>query len=174
VKLNDDSALQRFNISSVKKCITAVVPNMITVEEPLNAIESIVPAPENPSIVSVVGNKELFRVMITEVLSPGDPCGESPEFLEAKLAELSGLESKGTWKEVWEKDVPLHSNKMRVRVVLTIKNKGTEEEVLKAHFVAQGFCDKEKNAIVHTAVLSRHALTRIITSLASAFGWNIQ
>jgi hypothetical protein len=127
VKLNDDSALKRFNVSSVKKHIPTMVPNMITVEELLKGTESFVPAPENPSIVSVFGNEELFRVIIAEVLSPGDPRGESPEFLKAKLAELSGLESKGTWKEVWGKDVPSHSNKIRGRFLLKIKSKGTKE-----------------------------------------------
>jgi hypothetical protein len=151
-----------------------VVPTMITVGEPSRVPESSEPAPENQSNVSIVDKEEIFRVMITEVLPPGDPRGDSPEFLKAKLAELSGLKSKGTWKEVWEKDVPSHASKMRGRFVLAIKNKGTGEEVLKARFVAQGFCDREKNAIVHTAVLARQASTRTIVSLACAFGWNIQ
>jgi Reverse transcriptase (RNA-dependent DNA polymerase) len=63
---------------------------------------------------------------------------------------------------------------MRSRFVLTIKNKGTYEQVLKARFVAQGFCDSEKSTLVHTAAIARQASTRIVVSLARAFGWDIQ
>jgi hypothetical protein len=82
--------------------------------------------------------------MITEILSPGYPRGNSPEFNKANLAEIQGLKENCTWEEVWEKDIPPRANKMRGRFVLTIKNKGTQEEVLKARFVAQGFCDADK------------------------------
>jgi phosphoenolpyruvate-protein kinase (PTS system EI component) len=73
-----------------------------------------------------------------------------------------------------EEDLPADANKMRGRFVLTIKHKGTNEEVLKARFVVQGFCDSEKSTIVHTAVLARQASTRVVVSLARAFGWDIQ
>jgi hypothetical protein len=62
-------------------------------------------------------------------LSPGDPRANSPEFLQAKLDQLQGLMNNGTWEEVWEQDLPDDANKMRSRFVLTIKNKGTCEEV---------------------------------------------
>jgi hypothetical protein len=55
----------------------------------------------------------VHRVVITEVLSPGDPRGNSPEFYKAKLAEIQGLKDNGTWDEVWEKDIPPLANKMR-------------------------------------------------------------
>jgi Reverse transcriptase (RNA-dependent DNA polymerase) len=61
---------------------------------------------------------------------------------------------------------------MRGRFVLTIKKKGTQDEILKARFVAQGFC--EKITLVYTADLARQASTIIVVSLAQAFEWDIQ
>jgi hypothetical protein len=66
----------------------------------------------------------VYRVMVTEMISPGAPRGNSPEFLQAKLDELQGLKNDGTWEEVWEKDLTADANKMRGLFVLTIKTKG--------------------------------------------------
>jgi hypothetical protein len=112
--------------------------------------------------------------MVTEIISPGEPRTNYPEFLQAKLDEIQGLKNNGTWEEVWEQDLPADANKMLSRFVLTIKSKGTCEEVLKARIVAQRFCDSERSTLVHKAVIARQASTRIVVSLARAFGWEIQ
>jgi hypothetical protein len=57
--------------------------------------------------------------------------------MKAKLQELEGITKNGTWQEVWSHEVPKVANKMTGRFILTIKEKGTENEVLKARFVAQ-------------------------------------
>jgi hypothetical protein len=114
------------------------------------------------------------RVMITEVLAKNDPRTLSEEFIEAKLNELEGLRKNGTWEEIWTNEMPSNSNVMRGRFVLTIEEKGTSNEVLKARFVAEGFKDKDKQTLVHSAVLARKSSTCTAVSFAAAHGWDIQ
>jgi Reverse transcriptase (RNA-dependent DNA polymerase) len=170
VKLNDETSQQRFNVSNVKPYQPPDIPSTVIPDH----LQKPSHQPSlNDHADSVDEESLVYRVMVTEIISPGDPRGNSPEFLQAKLDELQGLKNNGTWEEVWETDLPADANKMRGRFVLTIKHKGTNEEVLKARFVAQGFCDSEKSTLVHTAVLARQASTRVVVSLARAFGWDI-
>jgi hypothetical protein len=113
--------LQRFNVANLKRYLTPMVPGQTPHSPPAGS-----PTPA------------LQYICLTEVLPPQDARGSSPEFLRAKLAELEELRANGTWEEVWKHGVPPKSNIMRGRCVLSIKNKGTDEEVLKARFVAQG------------------------------------
>jgi hypothetical protein len=113
IKLNDETAPQRFNIASTKRY---VLP-----EKQIAAISSEPTATpitdtEHTSNVSIETEEEslVHRVMITEILSPGDPRDNSPDFYKAKLAELQGLKDNGTWEEVWEKDIPRARTKCAV------------------------------------------------------------
>jgi Reverse transcriptase (RNA-dependent DNA polymerase) len=114
------------------------------------------------------------RFMITEVLAQNDPIKLSEGFIEAKLSELEGLRKNGTWEVIWTHEMPSNSNVMYGRFVLTIKEKGTSNEVLKARFVAQGFNDKDKQTLVHCALLARKSSTRTMVSFSATHGWDIQ
>jgi hypothetical protein len=116
----------------------------------------------------------LDRVMIIEILAPNDPPQFSNAFMKAKLQELEGLKKNGTWQEVWSHEVPKGAKKMTGRFVLTIKEKGTENEVLKARFVAQGYKDPAKYLVVHIAVLARQSSTRLVVSMSMTHGWELQ
>jgi hypothetical protein len=171
VKLNDETVEQRFNVSSVKPYLKPEIPGtFIQNQDQQPSQQPSHHDHEHP----VAEESRVYRVMVTEIIYPRDPRGNSLEFLQAKLDELQGLKNSSTWEEVWEQDLLADANKMRGRFVLTIKHKGTNEEVLKARFVAQGFCDSEKSTLVHTAVLARQASTRVVVSLARAFGRGIQ
>jgi hypothetical protein len=123
VQRSTDAPTQRFNVSSVKPYYKS----------------SRGDAEENDE------DAPLDRVMITDILAPNDPRQFSNAFMKAKLQELEGLKKNGTWQEVWSHEVPKGANKMTGLFVLTTKEKGTEKEVLKARFVAQGYKDRAKD-----------------------------
>jgi hypothetical protein len=99
VKLKDNTAEQRFNVSSVKPYRLPETPN--TAIQKQDQKPSLQPSPsdlEHPA----VEESRVYQVMVTEIISPGDPRANSPEFLQAKLDEPQGLKNNGTWEEVWE------------------------------------------------------------------------
>jgi hypothetical protein len=63
---------------------------------------------------------------------------------------------------------------MRGRFTLTLNDKNTVTEILKARFVAQGYKDQDKNTLVHSAVLVRQSSTHTVVLLATAHGCDIQ
>jgi hypothetical protein len=112
------------------------------------------------------------RVVITEILAQNDPRKRSEGFIQANLSELEDLKKHGTWEQIWTHEMPSNFNVMHGRFVLTIKEKGTSNEVLKARLVAQEFKDKDKQPLVHSAVLARQSSARTVVSFAAAHGWD--
>ena len=79
-----------------------------------------------------------YGVGLSENLTPKDPRRFALRFRAAKEKEIEGLARRGTWRVVCAEDLPEKANVMGGRFVLTIKNKDTQEKVLKARFVVQG------------------------------------
>ena len=113
------------------------------------------------------------RVYPTEVLTPGDPRADSPEFQEAIQKEISGLIEKGVYEIVLKEDIDPKANILGGRFVLTVKNKDTDKELYKARFVAQGHRDKEKHMLVHASTNLRQRSIRMIACIAALFGFRI-
>lgn len=74
---------------------------------------------------------------------------DSPQFQEAKKEEVTGLESRETWRVIRKKDLPECANILEGRFILTLKNLGINREKDKARYVAQGNRDKEKSRMAH-------------------------
>jgi hypothetical protein len=94
-------------------------------------------------------------------------------FDSAKKKEIAGLICRGTWKVVLKEELEPDANIMSGRFVLSIKNSGTNEEMLKARFVAQGYRDKAKTSLVHDAALARQSSARVLVGLAAVFGFRL-
>ena len=114
-----------------------------------------------------------FPVYVSEVVSPADPRADSRKFVEAKSKELSNLLQRGTFKIVLKEEVPQDCNVMSSRIVLTIKDKDTDEERYKARFVVRGFNDKLKEVMVHQSPNLSQDGTRMLFCLASILGFEI-
>lgn len=112
-------------------------------------------------------------ILLTEVLAPNDPRSDSPQVLRAKEKEIAGLIDKGTFEVVVREEVPDGANILGGRMVLSIKNKGSDEEVFKARFVVQGHRDKEKNLLIHQSTILRQSSLRTVTALAAIFGFRV-
>jgi hypothetical protein len=168
----ENTTTQRFSIASVKPYRKDVPVSCSSFDNSTNQIS-------DARTQNAITNDHLHqapspdRVMTTELLAQNDPRKLFEGFIEAKLSELEGLRKNGTWEEIWTHEMPSNSNVMHGRFVLTIKEKGTSNEVLKARFVAQGFKEKDKQTLGHSAVLSRQSSTRTVVSFAAAHGWDI-
>jgi hypothetical protein len=85
-----------------------------------------------------------YNIHVTEVICNGDP--RERLFDNAKKKKIAGLIRRGTWKVVWKEELEQDANIMSGRFVVSIKHSGTNEEMLKARFVAQGYRDKAKTS----------------------------
>ena len=137
---------------------------------------------------AALGDKELARllqgftqfkttgppeIMMTEVLSPADSRGRSGDFDEAIANELRGLTERGVYEIVCKEEVPPGANILGGRFVLAIKEKGTEDEKYKAHFVVQGHTDTEKNILVHNTTTLKQSSVRMLVAIAAIFGFKL-
>jgi hypothetical protein len=113
-----------------------------------------------------------YNIHVTEVICNGDHRERLLE--DAKKKEVAGLIRRGTWKVVLKEDIEPDANIiMSGRFVLSIKNSGTDEEMLKARFVAQGYRDKAKNSLVHDEALARQSSARLLVGLAAVLGFRM-
>lgn len=83
------------------------------------------------------------------MLTPNDARTDSKEFELAKAKEIVGILDKGTFRVVLRQDLEDDSNSFGRRFVLTIKHKGSDKELFKAHFVVQGHLDREDEFLVY-------------------------
>jgi hypothetical protein len=67
----------------------------------------------------------LFRIGLTDVLTPKDPRRFDPRFRAAKEKGIEGLARRGIWRVVCAEDLPDNANVKGGRFVLTIKKKYT-------------------------------------------------
>lgn len=115
----------------------------------------------------------ISNVYMTEFIYPADPRYKDGNFDEAKKKELKGLCDRGTFQVVLKKEVPNDANVLGGRVVLSIKDEGTEREVRKARFKVKGYRDKVKISLVHESANSIHHSVRLLIRLASIFGFRL-
>lgn len=109
------------------------------------------------------GVSETFTVM---TLKPNDPRADIQEFITAKKEEIEGLRKREVWTVVKKKDVPIGSNVIGGRFVLSFKAFDTPEQHPKARFVAQGHNDRDKSNIVHDTATIRPTSIRLIISVS--------
>jgi Reverse transcriptase (RNA-dependent DNA polymerase) len=114
-----------------------------------------------------------YRVGLTYVLTPKDPCRFDPRFRAAKEKEIEGLARRWTWRVVCAEDLPDNANVMGGRFVLTIKNKDTIEEIFKARFVVQGHNDSQKFSLLHKAATLHIRSTRLLLCIAFMFNFRV-
>jgi Reverse transcriptase (RNA-dependent DNA polymerase) len=118
-------------------------------------------------------NTPEFGVYLSEPVSNTDPRALSPEFIDVKQKEISGLLEKGTWKVCVRSELPAGANIMGGRLVLTIKDVDTDREIHKARYVIQGFRDKDKTRLVHQSLTARQQSTKLLVAIAAVFGFRI-
>lgn len=63
--------------------------------------------------------------------------------------EGKGLEDRGVWVKMPKNILPDIANVLGSRLVLTLKNAGSEDETPKVQSVAQGFSYREDDYIIH-------------------------
>lgn len=66
--------------------------------------------------------------------------------------EILGLERRGVFRLVNKNEIQLNAIILDMKVILTIKNIGTQHERYKAHIVVLGHGDQEKPLLIHSAV----------------------
>ena len=125
------------------------------------------------SAYGVENDDDSFPIYVSEVVHPKDPRADSKQFVEAKMKELTNLLQRGTFKVVLKEEVPAECNVMSSRIVLTIKDKDTDQERYKARFVVRGFSDELKEVMVHQSPNLGQDGTRMLFALASILGFEI-
>ena len=153
--MNWDGVLKHFNLSCVL---------------PVSAGEQYVTSLHN-SCTKLGSNPS--RILVTEVLRPGEPRGRSGLFDEAIRNELKGLIDRGTYEIVCREEVPDNANILGGRFVFAIKEKGTAKEKLKAQFVVQGHTDAEKNLLIHNTTTLRQSSVRLLIAIAAICGFRL-
>ena len=136
---------------------------------------------ELESIISKIGSNPTTRkgpippdeqssdaaILLNQVIEPTDQRADSEEFDKAKRKEVSGLEKRNTWRTVRKDSLPLRPNILGGQFVLSLKNVGTDCELPKARYVAQGHRVLDKPFMVHNITTLRQSSTRIIVSVAA-------
>lgn len=112
-------------------------------------------------------------VHLTEVIPQGDPLINTARFQAAARKEIDGLQERGTFNRVKEKDVPKGANIIGGRFVYTLKNFKTADETPKARFVAQGYRDKAKEFVVHNLATLRQRSTRLLVSTSAILDFRL-
>ena len=94
-------------------------------------------------------------------------------FDQAKETEVLQLLKKGTYEFVSEESVPNDATVLQSRFVLTIKNVGEKDELLKARLVIMGHVDPDKARVVNEAPTLLKSSMRIIIALGLAHSFEI-
>lgn len=106
-------------------------------------------------------------------MGPNDSLAESPGFDLAKAKEIVGVLDRGAFRMVLKEEADPQANIVGGRFVLTINNKDSDKESLKARFVVQGHMDKEKDLLVHASTTVSQQAIRLLVSLASIMGFKL-
>lgn len=123
--------------------------------------------------LSPFNSRPLPHVLLTETRAPNDARGDSKDFDQAKAKEIVSLLDKGAFRVVLRQDLSEDANVLGGRFVLTIKQKGTENELFKARFVVQGHLDKEKELLVHESTTVSQQAIKLLISLATILGFKL-
>lgn len=134
VQLSSKQVWINYNNRIIKVSCTQVIPQPLPDEDTgiSNLLRRLAP----------LNSKSHPSILVTEVLPSNDPRGNSPDFDHAKAQEITGLLDKKAFRVVLKEDLNRDANVLGGRFVLTIKSKGTDNEIFKARFVVQGHLDR--------------------------------
>jgi hypothetical protein len=117
-----------------------------------------------------------FPLYATEAVQNKDPRA-SPDFSSAKQKELLGLLERGTFNVVLCEKMPKNAPVMKGRFVLAKKHRGTDQEIFKALYVAQGLLDPLEECAVHNSPNLRqgplYIFFRLLLTLAGICGFEV-
>lgn len=106
--------------------------------------------------------------MITQVLRRTDRRGFS--FNDARTENINGPLRRGASEILLEDDLPKEPSRLERRLVLPIKNAGTNDKVRKALFVVQGRTDAGKHLMVCALRNIGQRTVRLLVTVAAIFG----
>lgn len=152
VTVTDGIKAKTFNIAQVLPCQT-------TVRDPKTQRE-----------LSRIFDHAIHSV---EILKTTDPRYSSEASRKAIRDEIIGLESRGVFTIVDEKDIPADAIVLGMKIILAIKDGGTAEERYKARIVALGHRDRQKALLIHVAVPVRIRSLRLLLCFALPFEWDV-
>lgn len=165
MQLTEKQVWINYNNKVIKFSRTQVIP------QPLE--EENTPISELLKQLAPFNSKSHPNILLTEILQPNDLRIESPDFDLAKTKEIKGLLDRKAFRVVLEEDLERDANVLGGRFVLTIRNKGTNDEIFRARFVVQGHLDREKELLVHASTTVSPQAIRLLVSLATIFGFRL-
>ena len=112
-------------------------------------------------------------VLLTEIITPGDPRSYSPEMTAAKKAEIKSLLDRGTFKVILQEELPPDGHILPGRFVLAIKSTDDGKIKYKARYVIGGHRDKYKDLMVHSTSTLQPQSVRLLLALAAIFEFDI-
>ena len=115
--------------------------------------------------------KEYDNAVVLATITVKNPFDK--RFEKAKEKEILQLLEKGTYKFVREKEVPKNATVLQSRFVLTIKNVGEKEELLKARLVIMGHIDPDKARVVKEAPTLLKSSIRLIIAFSAAHSFKL-
>ena len=110
------------------------------------------------------------QILLTEIVSPGDPRASSKQMKEARKQELRESLERGTFKVVLMGDISKDANFLTGLFVLPTKSKEDGETKFKARYVFGGHRNSLKYMMVYTSQTVLPSSIRILPSLASMQG----
>lgn len=87
----------------------------------------------------------------TETLHAADPRVSTERFRAVREEDLDDLIKGKAFQVISRATVPAYADILDGRLVLGIKNGDTSAPVRKAHFVVQGYNDKDKQYFIHNS-----------------------
>lgn len=125
-------------------------------------------------LTDLVDDPELEEsVYITEIIVPGHKRYDKEKVEEAIRTEIQGQIDQKAIEFVLANSIPEDANVIGTRIILAIKQFGTESELWKARMVMQGNLDREKNNIVSDSGGLSSLSVRLVVIMSLAYGWNI-
>lgn len=109
--------------------------------------------------------------MLTETIQPNDP--RAWKLDEEKQKEIAGLLERKTWKAVLRRKVSKVPNILKGRIVLAIKDNGTDNEIWKCILVVQGYRNSMNKSLVYDISMAKEHTTKMLVGLAAVFGFRI-
>ena len=112
-------------------------------------------------------------ILLTEVIDKNDPRSQSSEMKTAMLNEIKDLLHRGTFKVIFEEELPDGANDLTARFVLAIKSNAHGLIKYEERYVIGGHRDILKHYLVHGAQTLQPSSVRLLFALASAYDFDI-
>lgn len=120
---------------------------------------------------NVEGLQDAFAAeeFVVRSVKPHEERARQKDFMDAKQAEVDGLNRRVIWELVRGCDVPSDTVIIGGRFDPTLKNVGAPAEKVKVRFINQGYNDRDKPFTVHDTATLHASLIRNILSAASHY-----